>query len=253
MARTAKTGASETEAAESAPARRRGQTNMVEQAYERLENLLIVCELRPGSVTSIQDLQALSGFGRTPVHQAVNRLAADTLLSVQARQGIRIAPIDLTRERMLLRLRRDLERFVLRLASERIAGTHRTQLRHLARGLRERRETMTIGDFNIFDRRLDRLVLLAAGEPFLEHTLRPLHTIFRRIGWIHHHHVGQSSLLATIDCHTAVIDAVAAQAVEPALEAFDELIGFVERMLDAIEREVDPALLDCSVEPLPAA
>ena len=59
------------------------------------------------------------------------------------------------------------------------------------------------------------------------------------------------SLLATIDCHTAVIDAVAAQAVEPALEAFDELIGFVQRMLDDIEREVDPALLDSSVEPLP--
>ena len=65
-----------------------------DQAYERLENLLIVCELRPGSVTSIQDLQELSGFGRAPVHQAVNRLAADTLLSVQARQGIRIAPIE---------------------------------------------------------------------------------------------------------------------------------------------------------------
>jgi DNA-binding GntR family transcriptional regulator len=248
LARTAKIDADETP-----PAARRNQMNLVEQAYERIEDLLIVCELRPGSVTSIQDLQVLSGLGRTPVHQAVNRLATDTLLSVQARQGIRIAPIDLTRERMLLRLRRDLERFVLRLASERLAGTHRAQLLYLARSLRARRETMTITEFNIFDRRLDRLVLLAAGEPFLEHTLRPLHTIFRRIGWIHHHHVGETSLLATIDCHVAVIEAVANGAVDPALAAFDELIGFVEQMFDAIEREVDPALLDSDVEPLPGS
>jgi DNA-binding GntR family transcriptional regulator len=250
LAKTAKIDTAKT-STEQAPVPRRNRDNLVEQAYECLENLLVVCELRPGSVTSLQDLQALAGFGRTPVHQAVNRLAADTLLSVQPRHGIRIAPIDLTRERMLLRLRRDLERFVLRLATERLAGTHRAQILYLARGLRERRETMTISDFNIFDRRLDRLVLTAAGEPFLEHTLRPLHTIFRRIGWIHHHHVGETSLLATIDCHVAVIEAVADRAVEPALEAFDELIGFVEQMFHAIEREVDPALLDSGLEPLP--
>ena len=45
---------------------------------------------------------------------------------------------------------------------------------------------MTIDEFNRLDRRIDQLFVAAAGEPFLEHTLRPLHTIFRRIGWIYH-------------------------------------------------------------------
>jgi len=236
---------------EAAPPRR-NQTNLVEQAYERLESLIIVCELKPGSVMSIQDLQRIAGSSRTPVHQAVNRLAADTLLTVQPRQGIRIAAIDLARERLLLQLRRDLERFVLTLAAERSAGTHRSQMTHVGRALRERRETMTIAEFNAFDRRIDKVLLLAAGEPFLEHTLRPLHTIFRRIGWIHHQHVGgEASLLGSIDCHIAVLDAVADRRVPEALEASDALISFVDGMFDAIEREVDPALLDCSLEPLP--
>ena len=45
---------------------------------------------------------------------------------------------------------------------------------------------MTIDQFNAIDRRIDQLFLAAANEPFVESTLRPLHTIFRRIGWIYH-------------------------------------------------------------------
>jgi len=36
--------------------------------------------LRPGLFLSIQDLQKKIGVGRTPIHQAVSRLAADTLI-----------------------------------------------------------------------------------------------------------------------------------------------------------------------------
>jgi DNA-binding GntR family transcriptional regulator len=230
---------------------RRNLTNLTELAYERLEHLIINCELKPGSLLAIQDLQRIAGCSRTPVHQAVSRLAADTLVIVHPRQGIRIAPIDLARERLLLRLRRDLERFVLTLVAERSSSTHRTQMMHLARVLREQRDTMTIAEFNSFDRRIDKLVLLAGGEPFLEHTLRPLHTIFRRIGWIHYQHIGGAdSLRGSIDCHLPILDAIANRHVERAVEASDVLIQFVDSMFDVIEREIDPAILDCSLEPL---
>ncbi len=45
---------------------------------------------------------------------------------------------------------------------------------------------MSLAEFNVLDRRINQLLLSASGEPFLEHTLRPLHTIYRRIGFIHH-------------------------------------------------------------------
>jgi DNA-binding GntR family transcriptional regulator len=237
---------------ESAPTKtRRSQTNLMEVAYERLEQLIITCDLKPGSFLSIQDLQDITGSSRTPIYQAVNRLATDTLVVIHPRHGIRVAPIDLARERMLLRLRRDLERFVIMLVVERATSTHRTQVMHVARMLREHRETMTISEFNAFDSRIDRLILQAAGEPFLEHTLRPLHTIFRRIGWIHHMHIGgESSVLGSIDAHLAILDAVATRQTEQALEASDRLIVFVEEMFDQLERQIDPSILDCSIEPL---
>src|SRR5438105_15872835 len=99
--------------------RTRGLVNQVDLAYERIEEMLVNCQLKPGRFLAMQDLQELVRFGRTPVHQAISRLAGDTLVIVRPRHGVQIAPIDLARERSLLPLRRDTERFVIRLTSER--------------------------------------------------------------------------------------------------------------------------------------
>ncbi|CAH1672361.1 GntR family transcriptional regulator [Chelatococcus asaccharovorans] len=236
--------------AEPAAPRRRNRVNLFDLAYERLEDLIVNCELKPGRFLAIQDLQDISGFGRTPVHQAVSRLAADTLVIVRPRHGVQIAPIDLARERVLLRLRRDLERFVIRLATEKSGPSHRNQLLHLARALREHRETLTLSEFNTFDRRIDQLILAAAGEPFLEHTLRPLHTLFRRIGWIFHNRIASDQNFgATVDSHLAILDAIAGRQVDEAVAASDALMDFVDSMFDIMEREVDPSLLDCNLAP----
>ena len=240
------------EATKAAKPARRNRVNLFDVAYDRLEELIITCDLKPGRMLTIQDLQTQLGFGRTPVHQAVNRLAGDTLIVIHPRHGLQIAPVDLARDRMLLRLRRDIERFVVRLATERAQASHRSHLLHLARLMRSRADEMSVEEFNHFDRRIDRLVLTAANEPFLEHTLRPLRTISRRIGWIYQSCIPSAdSLRPTIDGHLAVVDAVGNRQAEAAVVAIDALIDFADSMFVALEREIDPALLDCSFEPLP--
>jgi DNA-binding GntR family transcriptional regulator len=178
----------------------------------------------------------------------VSRLAADTLVLVTPRHGIQIAPIDLTREKVLLDLRRDVERFVIRLATQRSGASQRNQMLHLKRQLVEHGATMNVDQFNLVDRRIDQLLLAAANEPFVESTLRPLHTIFRRLGWIYHTQTGQQvDLAGTIDGHIAVIDAVAGGNMPAAIAASDHLMDFVDGMFEVLEREVSPSLLDCSV------
>jgi DNA-binding GntR family transcriptional regulator len=230
---------------------RRNRQNFFELAYEQIEERLVRCELKPGFRLTMQHLQELTGFGRTPVHNAVNRLAADTLIIISPRHGLQIAPIDLARERVLLMLRRDIERFVVRLASEQATMSHRNQMLHVERALRSRQADITLMEFNALDRRIDSLVLAAAGEPFLEHTLRPLHTIFRRIGFIHHSYMpGKSDLSGTVEHHLAVLNAVANRHVEKAVAASDALMVFMDSMFVGMETGIDPRLLDCSIEPL---
>jgi DNA-binding GntR family transcriptional regulator len=231
---------------------RRNRVNFFELAYQRIEDRLVTCELRAGQFLTVHELQNLTGFGRTPVHSAVNRLAADTLIIIRPRHGLQIAPIDLARERMLLALRRDMERFVIRLAAERASLSHRNQALHIERALRERHDTLTIDAFNKLDRRIDALVLAAAGEPFLVHTLRPLHTIYRRIGYIYHRQLpGHTDLGRTIDSHLAILNAIANRRVDRAVKASDALIDYMDQMFEEMESGIDPSLLDCSIEPLP--
>jgi DNA-binding GntR family transcriptional regulator len=228
---------------------RRNRVNLSDLAYDRLEELIVTCALPPGRFLSIQDLQAQTDVGRTPIHQAVSRLAADTLIVVRPRHGLQITPIDLSRERTLLGLRRDMERFVVRLATERAGASHKNQLLHIGHTLRGQAPKMTIGRFNQLDRRLDRLLIAAAGEAFLASTLRPLHTIFRRIGWVYHSRVRpDESLAGTLDGHLAIIDAVAGGHVADAIAASDRLIDFVDTMFDVLGRGTDPALFDCNLD-----
>ncbi|MEJ8848612.1 GntR family transcriptional regulator [Variovorax rhizosphaerae] len=228
---------------------RRSDANLSRQAYERIEELLVTCQLAPGRFLAMHELQAMVGYGRTPVHQAVSRLAADTLVQITPRHGLRIAPIDLTRDRVLLRLRRDMERFVIRLATERSGASQRNRMQHIKRQLIEHGVDMTVEQFNVIDRHIDQLFLAAAQEPFVEGTLRPLHTIFRRIGWIYHMQTpGHADLQGTVQGHIAVIDAVADGKVDDAIAASDHLMDFVDTMFETLERDVAPSLLDCSLD-----
>jgi DNA-binding GntR family transcriptional regulator len=236
-----------------APARR-NRINLFELAYQRIEELLVNCQLKPGRFLTVSELQTVTGYGRTPVHSAVNRFAADTLIIIRPRHGLQIAPVDLARERLLLGLRRDMERFVIRLAAERASLSHRNQMLHIARALTERRTTASIDAFNKLDHRIDALILEASGEPFLAHTMRPLHTIYRRIGFIYHRLLpGHTDLTGTIDRHAAILNAVASRRAEDAVKASDELMSFMDSMFVEMEAGLDPSLLDCSIEPLPGS
>ena len=120
---------------------------------------------------------------------------------------------------------------------------------HLKRQLIEHGATMTVEQFNVIDRLIDQQFLAAAQEPFVEGTLRPLHTIFRRIGWIYHMRTpGHTDLQGTVQGHIAVIDAVADGKVDEAIAASDHLMDFVDTMFDALERDAAPSLLDSSLD-----
>ena len=238
-------------ASSKASSRLRGtsRVNLAEHAYDRLEELIVSCALRPGLFLSIPELQERLGLGRTPTHQAVSRLAADTLVTIRPRHGLQIAPIDLARERTLLQLRRDLERFVVRLATERASAAHRNQLRHIGVLLEGGPGPMPINEFNLLDCRIDRL---SSPRPARRSSRRPCArctTIFRRIGWIYHNAIRPNEGLdRTLECHLAILDGVVAGRAKEAMAASDRLVRFNDAMLKALGGGVDRALLDCSLE-----
>ena len=111
---------------------------LTEQAYRAIEEAIVTLSLRPGEVVSEAQLSTRSGFGRTPVREALQRLARERLVRILPRRGIVVAAVDIREQLRLLEVRREIERLTARAAARRADAAQRERLRAIA-------EAMTAG------------------------------------------------------------------------------------------------------------
>ncbi|RWF13777.1 MAG: GntR family transcriptional regulator, partial [Mesorhizobium sp.] len=63
------------------------------RAYRALEHMIVTLELPPASFVTEGALIDRLGLGRTPVREAIQRLAWEGLLDVRPRAGVAVAPL----------------------------------------------------------------------------------------------------------------------------------------------------------------
>lgn len=183
--------------------------SLSQAAYDRIETLIVTTDLKPGARTTLGELERLSGYGRTPVHDAVKRLSAASLVLVQPRSGLRIAPLDLEQERTLLPVRIEMEAIACKLAAERADQGDIERLSAAANKLRSGQSTMTLAQFNVIDSDMNAAVLAASRESLLGNTLMPLQTLYRRSGWLYQTWIAGPALLRhVVASHLEVLDLI---------------------------------------------
>ena len=65
-----------------------GATSLSEQAYRLIRRMIVRLQLAPGAVIREDELQQKLGIGRTPIREALQRLARDQFLVVIPRRGM---------------------------------------------------------------------------------------------------------------------------------------------------------------------
>lgn len=95
-----------------------------QQAYEEIRQRIITLELAPGSVLDETELQEELGVGRTPIREAVKRLALENLVTIVPRRGMFVAEIGVNDLQRLLEVRLVLETLAVRLAAQRGTAEH---------------------------------------------------------------------------------------------------------------------------------
>src|SRR5207237_5396093 len=76
----------------SAPAAR--METLTEQAYRAIEERIVTLRLKPGDILSEQMLSAVCKIGRTPIREALQRLAREGLVIILPRKGILVSDIN---------------------------------------------------------------------------------------------------------------------------------------------------------------
>jgi len=181
-------------------------TSLADQAYRELKSAIVRLELAPGRVVSEEELQTIAGLGRTPVREAVQRLARDQLVSVIPRRGVLVAPIELGDLALLYESRAMLEPYVHELAARR--GTE-VQWSAMEQALDE---AEALGDgapwtaLLAADRICHEQVWAAADNRFLTQTLDLLYSQSERL-W-HRYVRDVSDLRSALAEHRAVLAAL---------------------------------------------
>ena len=142
--------------------------SLSQQAYYLLRDRIVTLALPPGSLVNERDLCQEFGLGRTPVREALHRLADDGLVEVWPRRGIYVGAVDVGDLRGISELRIELEGFAARLAAERITETDRTELTQLRSELDQVHDDADERHLIHLDQRIHRLIYRLARNAFLE-------------------------------------------------------------------------------------
>ena len=187
---------------------------LTDQAYLQLEELITTLQLRPGAFLSEFALADRLGIGRTPIREALQRLARDGLVLVIPRRGVLVSEINLKTQLRLLETRRVLESLLARLAAERADESERHAFRELAAAMRQAASDSDDMGFMRLDRDFNELVGTAARNEFAVRCIGTMASLSRRFWYKHYKEVGDLALSANL--HADVAEAIAAKdAAEP--------------------------------------
>ncbi|TDH60537.1 GntR family transcriptional regulator [Dankookia rubra] len=212
------------------PVRRRpvpeADGTLTEQAYRAIEEAIVTLDVAPGEVVSEAQLAAKLGFGRTPVREALQRLARERLVRILPRRGIVVAAVDVGEQLRLLEVRREIERLVARAAARRADAAQRARFREIALGMEAAAAAEDETGFLRLDRALNLLVLEAARNEFATAAMALMHGLSRRFWFLHWRQA--TGLEASAAVHAALARAIAAGDAEQAAAASDALVDFIE-------------------------
>jgi DNA-binding GntR family transcriptional regulator len=201
------------------------QPSLAEQAYEVLEHLLVTLQLPPGAIVSEAQLNERVGLGRTPVREAMQRLAQQDLIHVMPRKGLLIKPVDPAALLQVLEARRPLERQTVRLAALNARDEQRSALAAIARALAVSHDRHD--EFLRLEIELDELLDTCAGNPYLRAALAPLRTHCRRFWFLHRERLPLSEVITALG---SMVRLVARRDFNGALKASDAAMAVMERM-----------------------
>lgn len=198
---------------------------LASRAYRQLEEMIVTLELSPGAVVSVADLTDRIDIGRTPLREALQRLADERLVEILPRRGVRITQIHLRDHLTLLETRRVLDRLMVRRAARRVESLDRGALDACGTAIREAAAADQLDEFMRLDRQFDEIVVEAAQNPFAAEAAMPLHTHCRRF-W--YRFEARGDLRQSARLHEHLIQAIAQADEERTADASDALIDYLE-------------------------
>jgi DNA-binding GntR family transcriptional regulator len=202
------------------------EQTLTEQAYRLIEEQIVTLRLKPGDVLSEQMLSASLKIGRTPIREALQRLAREGLITILPRKGVLVSDINPRNQLLVLEVRREIERLLSRAGAARATAEQRERLRDIAQGMDRAAKTNDDISFMRLDREFNDLMIETAHNDYAARSMKLLQGLSRRFWYMHYREAADLPLCARLHANQA--RAIAQGNGEAAARASEKLMDYVE-------------------------
>ncbi len=203
-----------------------GRESLTDKAYSLLEEMIVTLQLEPGEILSELELGERLEIGRTPVREALHRLAREGLVMVLPRKGVLVTDINPSKQLLVLEVRRELQRLMARAAAIRSSDPERKEFRRVARGMKQAALKNDDMKFMRHDNELNLLVAEASNNEYAARAIQALQGLSRRFWYVHYKQAADMPLMARL--HAELAEAIAEGDADRAGGASDDLLDYVE-------------------------
>jgi DNA-binding GntR family transcriptional regulator len=186
------------------------------EAYRLLKEKIITLALPPATVIDEAALMVELELGRTPIREALQRLALENLVVILPRRGTIVADLNMSDLQKIFEIRVDLELLSVRLAAQRATPAQIAAMEGLFAGADALLHEGDNYELIRLDHEAHRLLAQAAHNEYLEETLDRLYNHVLRLWYVSLHRVQR--LAEALEEHREIIAHVKAGDSEGAAE-----------------------------------
>ena len=154
---------------------------LADRAYEGLRDRIVTLQIAPGAPIDEEQISRELGMGRTPVREAIKRLALERLVSVYPRRGTFASDINITDLAHISDVRAIVEGHAARRAAQRLTDSRREELQRLLDELAAAPRGQDGAGLMELDARVHRFIYRCADNPYLTETCDRYLNLSRRI------------------------------------------------------------------------
>jgi DNA-binding GntR family transcriptional regulator len=157
---------------------------LADRAYDELRDRIVTLKIAPGEPIDEDEIGEQLGMGRTPVREAIKRLALENLVTVYPRRGTFASDINITDLAHISDVRMQLEGHAACRAAQRLTPTARVELEGLLDELDRCAQAQDHSRLMGLDAEVHRFIHRVPGNPYLEETLGRYFNLSLRIWYL---------------------------------------------------------------------
>ena len=213
------------------------QKPLKELVYLELKHKILTGEIASQTRLMEIDLSEKMNVSRTPIREAIKRLADDGLVKVEPRRGAYVANISIKDMLDVFEVREDMEGFVAKLASQRITDEQKLELKAIAADYETATQKTDKEAIIELDEKFHNFIVECCNNETLSELINYVQELSLRFRYLYYD--DDSLYDSTAEQHNRIVDAITSGNADEARKEADAHVRALKEFVFALGEKMD--------------